>query len=117
MLGSPLRANSQFHPPPCWGRKRAVRDVNQIIKDVAKKHQVPMVDFHAEILKRRPNESWQGTLISKDGVHPSGGKTNVYTAENLKDCGYALRNWLNFLAGRKVYFRVLHADGSNSRDG
>ena len=26
--------------------------------------------------------------------------------DNLKSCGYALRNWVNFLALRQIYFRV-----------
>ncbi|WP_166831939.1 GDSL-type esterase/lipase family protein [Thalassoroseus pseudoceratinae] len=95
--------------PPRRNRETSVREINQIIKDVAKTYQVPLVDYHAEILKRRPNGSWQDTLISKDGVHPTGGKTNIYTTENLKNSGYALRNWLNFQAVRDVYFHVLHA--------
>ncbi|MCA9072439.1 MAG: SGNH/GDSL hydrolase family protein, partial [Planctomycetaceae bacterium] len=103
--------------PPRRGREKAVREINQIIKSTAKKNHIPLVDYHAETLKRRPNDSWQGTLISKDGVHPTGGKTNVYTEENLKNCGYALRNWLNFLAVREVYFRVLHTKDDNSRGG
>jgi len=39
----------------------------------------------------------------------SGGQNNVYTEENMKVCGYALRNWVNFLAVREVYFQVLAA--------
>ena len=42
-------------------------------------------------------------------LHPSGGKENVYTEENMKDHGYALRNWVNFLAVRELYFRVFSA--------
>lgn len=103
--------------PPRRGHEKAVREINQIIKGVTQKHHVPLVDYHAEILKRRSNDSWQGTLISADGVHPTGGKTNVYTEENLKNCGYALRNWSNFLAVREVYFRVLHVKDDNSRGG
>ncbi len=98
--------------PPRRGHDKAVRDINEIIKRVAQTKQVPLVDFHAAIVQRRPDESWDGTLISKDGVHPSGGKTNIYAEANLKDCGYALRNWLNFLAVREVYFRVLHPKSS-----
>jgi hypothetical protein len=40
---------------------------------------------------------------------PDQGKNQVYSEENLKVCGYALRNWVNFLAVREVYFRVLAA--------
>jgi hypothetical protein len=42
-------------------------------------------------------------------VHPCGGKNNVYTDENMKVCGYALRNWVDFIAVREVYFRVFAA--------
>jgi lysophospholipase L1-like esterase len=96
--------------PPRRGRDQAVEQTNQIIRNLARKRKIPLVDYHAEILRLRPGTSWQGTLIAKDGVHPTAGKTNVYTLENRKNCGYALRNWLNFLAVREVYFRVLHPE-------
>lgn len=96
--------------PPRRNRDKAVAEANAIIRGIAEKMNVPLADFHAECLRRRPGDSWDGTIISKDGVHPSGGKTNVYTAENMKNCGYALRNWLNFLALRQVYFHVLHPE-------
>ena len=41
----------------------------------------------------------------------SGGKSNDYSHSNLQNCGYALRNWVNFLVYRQLYFRVLAADG------
>jgi lysophospholipase L1-like esterase len=93
--------------PPRRGHLPAVADANRIIRDVAQQQKVPLIDYGAECLRRRPGESWDGTLISDDGVHPSGGKTNVYTDENLQTCGYALRNWVTFLAVRELYFRVL----------
>ena len=93
--------------PPRRGRDQAVADTNKIIRDVSKKMQIPLADFHAECIRLRPDNSWNGTIISKDGVHPSGGKSNVYTEENMKNCGYALRNWVNFLVLRQLYFRVL----------
>ena len=95
--------------PPKAGQDRAVEEANRIIRSLARECQVPLADFHAECLRLRPGQSWQKTIISDDGVHPSGGKTNVYTEENMKVCGYALRNWVDFLAVREVYFRVLAA--------
>jgi hypothetical protein len=95
--------------PPRRGHNEAVSQANKIIRDVAEKLQVPLVDFHAECL-RRSGDSWDGTLISRDGVHPSGGKSNDYSEENLNKCGYALRNWINFIAYRQIYFRVLNSD-------
>lgn len=96
--------------PPRRDRDKAVDEANKIIRDVAKKLHVPLADFHAECLRRRPGKSWDGTLISRDGVHPSGGKSNDYSEGNLNVCGYALRNWLNFLVYRQLYFRVLTKD-------
>lgn len=96
--------------PPRRNREEAVRAANEIIRELADRKKIPLADFHAAILQRRPGNSWDGTLISKDGVHPSGGKSQDYSAENLKTCGYALRNWVNFLALRQVYFHVLHPE-------
>jgi len=93
--------------PPRVGHDAAVEAANRIVREVAHARAVPLADFHSECLRLRPGKSWQGTIISDDGVHPSGGKNNVYTEENMKVCGYALRNWVNFLAVREVYFRVL----------
>ena len=50
-----------------------------------------LIDFEREILLRRPND-WDGTLLGKGDVHPTGGENNVFTEDNLKKCGYALRN-------------------------
>jgi len=96
--------------PPRRGRDEAVAAVNAIIRDVAKQASAPLVDYHAACLHLRPAGSWDGTLISGDGVHPSGGKTNDYSVENVKTCGYALRNWMNFLTVRELVFRVLEAE-------
>ncbi|WP_161604801.1 GDSL-type esterase/lipase family protein [Roseiconus nitratireducens] len=96
--------------PPRRGHDAAVNEVNTIIRTVAREHQVPLADFHAECLRVRPGNSWDGTIISEDGVHPSGGESNNYRDENLKQCGYALRNWVNFLVYRQLYFRVFAAE-------
>ena len=55
----------------------------------------------------RPGDSWDDTILSAEGVHPSGGKTSVYSGENLQTCGYAVRNWVTFLTLREVHVRVL----------
>jgi lysophospholipase L1-like esterase len=94
--------------PPMRDKKEGVDGANRIIKALAEKHKVPLVDYHAEIIKRRPTD-WDGSLISKDGVHPSGGKHEGFGEDVLKSHGYALRNWVTFLAFRKVYFKVLNA--------
>jgi lysophospholipase L1-like esterase len=93
--------------PPRRGHNEAVEAANRVVREVARELKIPLADFHAECLRLAPGDSWDKTVISDDGVHPSAGKTNVYTDENMKVCGYAARNWINFLAVREVYFRVL----------
>lgn len=93
--------------PPMRGHDQAVGAANEIIQKLAADRKLPLIDYYAAILDRRPGQSWDKTLISADGVHPSASKTNVYTAENLKNDGYALRNWVTFLKFREVYFHVL----------
>jgi lysophospholipase L1-like esterase len=95
--------------PPRRGHDAAVEAANRIVREVAQESKAPLADFYAECLRLRPGKSWDKTIISDDGVHPSGGKNQVYTEENLKVCGYALRNWVNFLAVREVYFWALAA--------
>lgn len=93
--------------PPRRGRDEVVKEINEIIRDVAQQKKIPLCDFYTACLRIRPGDSWNGTIIGGDGVHPSGGKVNVYTEENMKDCGYALRNWVTFLTIRQVYFEVM----------
>jgi lysophospholipase L1-like esterase len=93
--------------PPKRGATKAVEEANGIIREVAQKNHVPLVDYYSEITKRRPGDSWDGTLIDADGVHPSAGETGKFDAENLSKSGYALRNWTNFLMYRQIYFTVL----------
>lgn len=93
--------------PPRRGHDKAVEEANRIIRELAATKKVPLADYHAECLRLRPGKSWEGTLIGDDGVHPTAGKTNIYSEENLKSSGYALRNWVAFLAVREVHFRVL----------
>lgn len=97
--------------PPRRGHAEAVAQANDQIRTIAQRCQVPLVDYHAEILARRPEATWDGTLISEDGVHPTAGETQDYSAENLGRSGYALRNWLNFLMVRELHFHVLHPQG------
>ncbi len=93
--------------PPRRGRDEAVEAVNKIIREIAVRRRLPLVDYHAAILSHAPEGKWDGTLISHDGVHPTGGASQDYSEANLGKSGYALRNWLNFLAFREVYFKVL----------
>ena len=42
------------------------------LRKLAKGRGLPLIDFEKEILKRRPND-WNGTLLGKNDVHPTGG--------------------------------------------
>jgi hypothetical protein len=89
----------------------------QAIRSLAEELKLPLVDFHAEVLKRRPGD-WDGamdkfkefkdydvpTLIARDGVHPSYPRKyqNDYSEEALSSSGYSLRNALVLLKYAEV---------------
>src|SRR5262249_18058518 len=96
------------------------------VRRVAKEKKVPLIDYQAEILKRRPDD-WDGalpkfkdvkgseyevpTLLARDGVHPSYPKAyRDYSEESLSRSGYVLRNYLTVLAYADVIRKVLPSD-------
>lgn len=99
--------------PPHHARPEQAKQFSQAIRDLAKKHSLPLVDFEREILRRRPND-WNGTLLNKDDVHPTAGndKLNAASApteENLRSCGYLLRGWLSVRKIAEVKRRAIDA--------
>ena len=70
--------------PPRHGFARKAAEFALAARTIARELSVPLVDYHAEVLKRRPND-WDGatdgfkefegydvpTLLARDGVHPS----------------------------------------------
>jgi lysophospholipase L1-like esterase len=95
--------------PPKRGAEAGVEKANLIIRELANKLHLPLVDYHAEIMRRQPGQAWDGTLIDKDGVHPTGNDNGNFSEANLSVSGYALRTWLNFRVVRELYFRILSA--------
>lgn len=91
--------------PPQLGQDAQVQAFNAVIKKIAIAAKIPLIDFHAEILQRQPGTSWNGTLLGKDDVHPSGGANFDFSEGNLKVCGYALRNYLTCRALKQVLER------------
>ena len=95
--------------PPRHGFDEKAQKYASAVRTVARELKVPLVDYYAEILKRRPDD-WDGqmdkfksyegyevpTLISRDGVHPSNPRkyADDYSEEGLRCNGYALRNYL-----------------------
>jgi hypothetical protein len=106
--------------PPRHGFLEKSKAFAGAARDVARELSVPLVDYHAEILKRRPDD-WDGasdafrayedddvpTLLSRDGVHPSAPQRfqDDYSDQALKSYGYSLRSYLVLMK----YAEVLEA--------
>jgi hypothetical protein len=115
--------------PPRSGFVEKSAAFAEVARQVATELKVPLVDYHAEILKRRPDD-WDGssekfkgyegydvpTLISRDGVHPShpAKYRDDYSEEALRCNGYSLRNYLVLLKYAEVIEKVLMAKDKGS---
>jgi len=118
-------------PPPRHGFERKAAQFAEAVRDLAGELKLPLIDFHAEILKRRPAD-WDGaldafktyegydvpTLISRDGVHPSYPKRfqNDYSEEGLRSSGYTLRNYLTLLKYAEVLVALQAAPAPGPED-
>lgn len=93
--------------PPIKGKDDAVKGFNAVLADLVKEKKVPLIDYYGEIVKRRPTD-WMGTLISADGVHPTGENVGGEpTEENLKNSGQLLRGVLSVRKIAEVKAKVL----------
>ncbi|HGJ64703.1 TPA: hypothetical protein ENS27_04855 [bacterium] len=108
--------------PPRSGFEDKSEQFSYAIRNISKEYNMPLIDYHAEILKHRPDDwdgsmkkfdRWEGydvpTLISRDGVHPSYPKNYIgdYSKEALKSSGYNLRNYLTLIKYAEVIKTVL----------
>jgi len=109
-------------PPPRHSFATQTAAFAEAVRRVARDLHLPLTDYHAEILKRRPDD-WDGalakfgafdgyevpTLISRDGVHPSNPKAfqGHYSPEALRSNGFSLRNYLVLLRYAGVISEVL----------
>ena len=103
--------------PPRHGFEQKSREFALAAREVAAELSLPLVDYQAEILKRRADD-WNGaldkfqgfdtyevpTLISRDGVHPSYPKQfqDDYSEAGLRSSGYTLRNYLTLIRVAEV---------------
>jgi lysophospholipase L1-like esterase len=108
--------------PPRHGLEERASQFAQAAREVAQELRLPLIDYHAEILRRRPKD-WDGaleafrgyetyevpTLIAGDGVHPSNPRRWMgdFSAEALRSSGYGLRNYLTVLRYAEVIEKVL----------
>ncbi|HVX15486.1 MAG TPA: GDSL-type esterase/lipase family protein [Pirellulales bacterium] len=101
--------------PPHPQRKELAAKYNELIRDLARRRNVPLIDLEQEILSRRP-EDWNGTLLIKDDVHLSAVSGELTcaaapTSENLRSVGYLLRGWLSARKIAEVKRRVFDGPG------
>jgi lysophospholipase L1-like esterase len=109
--------------PPRSGLLEKSKQFAVAVRRIASDKKVPLIDYQAEILKRRPDD-WDGTLpkfkkfpgseyevptlIARDGVHPSNPRAyQDFSAKSLRSNGFALRNYLTLLAYAEVARKVL----------
>jgi lysophospholipase L1-like esterase len=100
-------------PPHVW-RQDLAKSYNAALREIARRLELPLIDYEREILTRRPND-WNGTLLNKNDEHPTaetGGENGVKassapTEHNLKRSGYLLRGWLSVRKIGEVKRKVL----------
>jgi hypothetical protein len=109
--------------PPRSGAVEKSKGFAAVQRTIATEKKLPLIDYHAEILARRPDD-WDGTLpkfkeaakdvyqvptlIAADGTHPSNPSAlNDYSETALKSNGYQLRNVLTLHAYADVIRQVL----------
>jgi uncharacterized protein (TIGR03382 family) len=96
--------------PPHHANDALAQQFNTQIRALARTRALPLIDFHAEILARRPGSSWNGTLLGLNDVHPSasgggfssnsdpyaagGSSAEHRTGSSCDEVGYLLRSWL-----------------------
>ncbi len=108
--------------PPRHGQAEKAATFADAVRRIARELQLPLTDYHGEILKRRPDD-WDGasdqfrpyqgydvpTLIARDGVHPSNPQkyANDYSDVALRKNGFSLRNYLALMKYAEVIEKVL----------
>jgi lysophospholipase L1-like esterase len=109
--------------PPRSGHVDLSERFASTTRKLAKEKGVPLIDYYAEVLRRRPKD-WDGsqaafkdqykdvyevpTLISGDGVHPSNPTAHqAFAEESLNANGYALRTYLTLMTYSRVIEDVL----------
>lgn len=111
--------------PPMQGFEKKVEQTVQAQRQIAHDLNVPLIDFYAHIMNRRP-EDWNGTLpqfkdfdqwqvptlISKDGVHLSNPDPwrKDFTERGLSRNGNTLRNYLSLMAYAEVIDVVIEGE-------
>ena len=95
--------------PPRRELEFEVITTNQKIIRLAQEEKLPIIGFWEEIIKRRPDLDWHGTLISADGVHPTAGEYSDPSLDPdiLNRSGYTLRGYLTLLKIKEIKNKVI----------
>jgi len=90
-------------------KTRQVESFVEAVREVADGEKVPLIDFYAEIMARRPKD-FAKTLLG-DNLHPSypAAHQRDFSEAGLKSSGYTLRNYLTLKMMYEVYRKVLSA--------
>ena len=117
--------------PPRHGMVDKSLEFANVVRQAARDLKLPLVDYQAEILRRRPLD-WDGaldqfkaspgdeynvpTLIARDGVHPSNPSDYPqFTQHDLDRNGYSLRNALTLQAYAAVIRHVLQLQPTSTQ--
>jgi lysophospholipase L1-like esterase len=110
--------------PPKHGQVAKAAEFAEAVRRIAREMKLPLSDYQAEILRRRPDD-WDGamakfkalpgdtydvpTLVARDGVHPSNPRKYAgdFSEEALRSSGYGLRSYLTLLKYAEVIRAVL----------
>ena len=113
--------------PPKHGQAQKAAEFAEAVRRIARQMKVPLIDYQAEILRRRPDD-WDGalakfkevpgdeynvpTLVARDGVHPSNPRKYAgdFSEEALRSNGYGLRSYLTLLKYAEVIRKALSAE-------
>ncbi|HLP09170.1 MAG TPA: DNRLRE domain-containing protein, partial [Opitutaceae bacterium] len=101
--------------PPCTGYDTRVTEANAVVRQVATRMRIPLVDLHGIFMALHPDD-WATVLLS-DGVHP----THPYPASDLSETpqrndGYNIRSMLTVDMAEKIraiVFDNAPADGAD----
>jgi hypothetical protein len=98
--------------PPLIVNPELAQQYNGALWKLAEQRNLPVIDYYGEILARRPDMTWDGTLLEKGDPHPTASRAGVTpesepTPENLRESGYLLRGWLSVRKLAEVKERVL----------
>ena len=97
---------------PWQGKTELIGKYNDVIREVAKEHGLPLVDYYAAIMALSPKD-WNGTIIGKGDAHPTAGDAAAEpTDENFRKSGYLLRGYLTVKKLEEVKKNVIDAKGA-----